>query len=75
MSADLVDLTKGVGYCPQNNVLMNKITVRENLEFYGRYKKMPNLDTSINYLMEQFEMTQFANSFAETLSTGQQRRL
>jgi|GEM_PF-5229339 len=50
---------------------MVKVNVRENLEFFGRYKGMENLTESVDYILEAFEMTKFADSIATDLSVGQ----
>lgn len=63
-SSDEIDLFKDyqniadfIGLCPQNDVLFTKMTVRENLIFYCKLKKVENMDTVIDDTLEKFNLT------------------
>jgi ATP-binding cassette subfamily A (ABC1) protein 3 len=64
-----------VGICPQENILLEKMSVQENLEFFGRFKNVENLDEQIVLLLEQFNLTRKAHEKSEELSGGQKRKL
>ena len=36
-----------ISVCPQENVLCNKMTVKENIKFFGKFKNVQDLDRAI----------------------------
>jgi ABC-2 type transport system ATP-binding protein len=66
-----------IGLAGQSAAVDEKLTARENLELFGRLYKIPKADRTkrIDYLIERFELTDFADRVAETYSGGQRRRL
>ena len=41
---DIDEIRKGLGLCPQHNVLFNHLTVEEHMWFFARLKGMPKKD-------------------------------
>ncbi|MCP4303824.1 MAG: ATP-binding cassette domain-containing protein [bacterium] len=66
-----------IGLAGQNAAVDEKLTVRENLELFGRFYKIPKdtLKRRIEDLVETFRMGDYADRTAETYSGGQRRRL
>jgi len=66
-----------IGLAGQSAAVDEKLTARENLQLFGRLYKIPSGErtTRIDYLIERFELTDFADRVAETYSGGQRRRL
>ena len=66
-----------IGLAGQSAAVDEKLTARENLELFGRLYKIPSAERTkrIDYLIDRFELTGFANRVAETYSGGQRRRL
>ena len=66
-----------IGLAGQSAAVDEKLTARENLELFGRLYKIPKADRAkrIDYLIERFQLTDFADRVAETYSGGQRRRL
>jgi ABC-2 type transport system ATP-binding protein len=73
---DLVSYKKKIGLCPQKPNLDVALTLRENLAFAGRYHRMErqSLDSSIQHLMDQFNLQSYADSKASILSGGYKQR-
>ena len=74
---DLLSYRSKVGLCPQAPNLDSALTVKQNIQFAGRYFLMNkvDLDKRVDELLEQFNLTQFADQPVDTLSGGYQRRL
>lgn len=66
-----------IGLAGQSAAVDEKLTARENLEMFGRLYKIPGSDRKkrIDFLIERFELGEFADRTAETYSGGQRRRL
>ena len=59
-----------IGVCPQEDVLFEKMTVQENLEFYGRFKGMEGIEAIIEETLEKFNLGSKKNTLAANLSGG-----
>lgn len=72
---DLVRTTLGV--CPQHDVLFDDLTVREHLEFFGRFKEVPpdQIQQAVTDSIHEVQLDLQANQTSSTLSGGQKRRL
>ena len=68
-------MTDFISVCPQENVLCDKMTVKENIIFFCRFKDVPDIDTVIQENLEQFNLESKANTLAKNLSGGQKRKL
>jgi ABC-2 type transport system ATP-binding protein len=66
-----------IGLAGQAAAVDEKLTARENLEMFGRLYKIPGSARKkrIDFLVERFELGEFADRTAETYSGGQRRRL
>ena len=62
------------GYVAQYFGQYAGLTVTENLEFYAQMYGVTD-KKRLNYLLQRYELEQFKNSFAGTLSGGYKRRL
>lgn len=73
---DLYQYRQLVGYCPQKVNLDTNLTVRENLEFAGRYMGMAasTIKQQINYLLNKYELNKYKDSKPDILSGGYSRR-
>jgi ABC-2 type transport system ATP-binding protein len=66
-----------IGICPQEIVLWNGLTCRENLTFMGKTYRMrrPRLDERVDALLSLLSLTDQADRVASNLSGGMKRRL
>lgn len=66
-----------IGYCPQKATFQTGLTVKEQLYFTGRYYLMnpTAIRNQVDYLMEEFSLSAYANSYPVTLSGGYKQRL
>ena len=55
--------------------LPKKLTVKQNLEVYGRLYDVKGLDIKIKYLCEKLRLTEFMNKVTGELSSGQKNRV
>jgi len=55
--------------------LPKKLTVRQNLEVYGRLYDVKKLKTRIEYLCEKLRLDEFINKITGELSSGQKNRV
>ena len=55
--------------------LPKKLTVKQNLEVYGRLYDVKNLKTKIEYLSEKLRLGQIINKITGELSSGQKNRV
>jgi ATP-binding cassette subfamily A (ABC1) protein 3 len=70
-------IRKVMGYCPQFDALLDKLTVVEHLYLYGRVRGIPEaaLPGCIQLLLQQLDLKEFAHKLAGTLSGGNKRKL
>ena len=64
---NLVDL---IGVCPQEDVLISRLTVEENLKFFCLFKSIENDGNVIENLLEKFNLEAKRNTQAKSLSGG-----
>ena len=67
-----------LGVCPQFTAIDSQLTVREHLIIYGRLKglaKGPELDGSVEAVMQGTALSTYADRLASKLSGGNQRKL
>jgi ABC-type multidrug transport system ATPase subunit len=66
-----------LGYCPQWDALLELLTSREHLELYARIKGVPepSVRAVVDEQLARFDLVQFANKKAGTLSGGNKRKL
>ena len=65
------------GLCPQHDVLLDQLTVREHLQLWGGIKLLQGqaLSARVEELIEDVGLGEKADALAGTLSGGQRRRL
>ncbi len=70
-------ILKQFGFATQTGSFYNRLTVKENLRFFGRLYKLSKkeLNERINELIELVELKGAENLLAKQLSTGMKRRL
>nr|XP_045230439.1 ABC-type organic anion transporter ABCA8 isoform X3 [Macaca fascicularis] len=75
--ADLENLSKLTGVCPQSNVQFDFLTVRENLRLFAKIKGIlpQEVDKEIQRVLLELEMKNIQDVLAQNLSGGQKRKL
>jgi ABC-type multidrug transport system ATPase subunit len=66
-----------LGVVFQENIIFDKLSVREHLELFGTFKGISpeNLEEAIDFFAENLQLTHMLNTFAGDLSGGQKRKL
>ncbi|MES1912683.1 MAG: hypothetical protein MHM6MM_004918 [Cercozoa sp. M6MM] len=64
-----------IGYCPQQNVLWDDLTVHEHLTLFAHVKCVQEVETAVQVSMEEVELAHKRNYKTKQLSGGQKRRL
>ncbi|XP_058833503.1 phospholipid-transporting ATPase ABCA1-like isoform X2 [Topomyia yanbarensis] len=74
---DMEKIRSSLGYCPQHNILFDRLTVKEHLYFYGRLKGLSKIQVNyeINRYIKALELVDKTNVRASSLSGGMQRKL
>ena len=54
--ADYNNLVDLIGVCPQEDVLIDKLTVEENLKFFCLFKGIENVDHVIEEILEKYNL-------------------
>lgn len=77
LEKDIKFIKQIVGFATQDNCVYPKLTVRENLEYFGAMCNVPNntLHRNIDKILDLVELKHADNKLAEELSGGMQRRL
>jgi len=67
---------KGISYLPQEPSIFRKLTVRENIRAVLEIHELPEqeVEERINRVIEEFELTRFADRDSIKLSGGERRR-
>jgi ATP-binding cassette subfamily A (ABC1) protein 3 len=66
-----------IGYCPQFDPLLDKMTGREMLKLFGRLRgvKPENLGVVVNQLIDMADLSKHADKTTESYSGGNKRKL
>lgn len=66
-----------IGYCPQDNILWEDLTVREHLIFFCRLKGLVgnSIQEEINHFIKKLEINNIMDKYVSELSGGQQRKV
>ena len=74
---DVLGYRTTLGFCPQKPNFEKTLTVRENLEFAGRFYLVPEetIQQRVTKLLDQFSLTKYASSKPMILSGGYKQRL
>ena len=70
-----VDLLNELNFISPYIELPKKLTVRQNLEVYGRLYDIKNLKGKIDYLCEKLRLNELINKITGELSSGQKNRV
>ena len=70
-----VDLMSNLNFISPYIELPKKLTVKQNLEVYGRLYDVKNLKTKIEYLVEKLRLSEIMNKITGELSSGQKNRV
>ena len=70
-----VDLMNKLNFISPYIELPKKLTVKQNLEVYGRLYDVKRLKTKIDYLTEKLRLNEFINKITGELSSGQKNRV
>jgi ABC-2 type transport system ATP-binding protein len=70
-------VAKDIGYMTQNNALYQELTIRENLEFFGRIYGLhgQQLKQHVDAALETVDLVDRARSIVDTLSGGMKQRV
>jgi ABC-2 type transport system ATP-binding protein len=66
---------RDVGWVPQQPAIYSKLSVRENLRLFARLEKVPDVDATIDRMLEQAGLRDRADDTVGTLSGGNQQRV
>ena len=66
------EIKKTIGYCPQENPILDYMKVREMIEFFLDLKEIP--DTAEN-VCKKFGLEKYMDTYCENLSGGNKRKL
>ena len=64
-----------IGYLPEERGLYKKMKVRPLLRFYGNMKNGKNVNKHVDYWLEKFDLTPWANKKVQTLSKGMSQKV
>eukprot|EP01083_Nonionella_stella_P077568 211880_1 len=67
-------IRRRIGYCPQNNLLFDKLSVDDHLRFYGMIGGIFGSKQK-QFLLRELELSKYCAASASTLSGGNQRKL
>ena len=70
-----VDLLNKLNFISPYIELPKKLTVRQNLEVYGRLYDIKNLKGKIDYLCEKLRLNELINKITGELSSGQKNKV
>jgi len=70
-----VDLLNKLNFISPYIELPKKLTVKQNLEVYGRLYDVEKLNEKIDYLCEKLRLTEFINKITGELSSGQKNKV
>ena len=70
-----VEMLSNLNFISPYIELPKKLTVKQNLEIYGRLYDVKNLNTKIEYLSEKLRLNEIINSITGELSSGQKNRV
>jgi ABC-2 type transport system ATP-binding protein len=74
---ELSEVKEAIGVCPQDTAVYSFLTIRENIELFGKMHAMTNdrLEKNLEYVLEKMRLLEWANKRAGACSGGIKRRL
>jgi len=75
--ANLKEFQKQIGYCPQFDALLEKLTAREMLYLFARLRGVPSdmIAMEVQSLIQMCDLENHADKCTETYSGGNRRKL
>ncbi len=70
-----VNILENLNFISPYIELPKKLTVRQNLEVYGRLYDIKNLKNKIDYISDKLRLNEFINKITGELSSGQKNRV
>ena len=64
-----------VGWVPQQAALYRRLTVEENLRLFARLERVPNVERTVERMLEQTDLRERAGDEVSRLSGGNQQRV
>jgi len=73
----LREVQKRIGYCPQFDALLDRLTGREMLEMFARLRGIPSylIPDVVNTVLYQLNLNKYADKMCGTYSGGNKRKL
>ena len=75
IETERVDLLNNLNFISPYIELPKKLTVKQNLEVYGRLYDVKNLKLKIEYISEKLRLNEIINKITGELSSGQKNRI
>lgn len=77
LKSDLRSYQENIGYCPQYDAHLDKLTGLETLSLFGRLRgiKEKNLMSEVNLIVKLVDLSKHAKKLTETYSGGNRRKL
>lgn len=74
---NLSEYRRLIGFCPQRPNLINELTIRQNLEFAGRYFGLDEktVQKNVTELVEKYQLQNYLDSNPDVLSGGYRQRV
>ena len=71
------DITDKIGFLPEERSLLTKLTVYEQIVYYGVLKSMSidKIDKKLDYWLKKFEISEYKNKKIKELSKGNQQKI
>ena len=64
-----------MGYCPQDSLVFENLTVRENFQFFGKAYGLTDWQERTDRLLERFQFPQYADYLISEVSGGTRQKL
>jgi ABC-type multidrug transport system ATPase subunit len=74
-SAGTVDVDGRVGWVPQHPALYSKLSVAENLRLFARLERVPDVESTVDRMLDQTALGERANDEVGLLSGGNRQRV
>ena len=68
--ADYSSVADLIGLCPQDDVLFDSMTVRENLVFYAKLRGIQDIVQVVTDHLERYNLAEYSEKFAKDLPVG-----
>ncbi|CAN0878408.1 ABC transporter A family member 1 [Linum grandiflorum] len=77
ITTDMDEIRRGLGVCPQQDILFPELTVREHLELFATLKGVDEsfLDRSVTDMIDEVGLGDKVNTVVRALSGGMKRKL